>query len=190
MERDAWLTAKGSVMKNQQALEGAVGRKNPQTLEGTVGMKNQQTLEGTVGMNEPTTFEEELQRHGILVYTNVGCSMMPLLRQKRDLVEIAKKQPGRCKKYDVVLYRRGGKYILHRILKVLPDSYVIAGDHNYVREYGVKDDQIIGVLAAVVRDGRRITVNDRGYRLYVHLWCDLYPFRVGILYMKARLKNW
>jgi hypothetical protein len=172
-----------------QDLEGSVGMRNQQDLEGVATMKNRQMLEGTAGTKEPTTFEEELQRHGVLVYTNVGYSMMPLLRQRRDLVEIVKKQPGRCKKYDVVLYKRTGKYILHRILKVLPDSYVIVGDHNYVREHNVKDDQIIGVLAAVVRDGRRIPVNDWRYRLYVHLWCDLYPFRAVILHIKARLKN-
>jgi hypothetical protein len=164
--------------------------KEQQALEETPGMKEQQVLEEASGERETLIFEEELQRHGVLVYKNVGYSMMPLIRQQRDLVEIVKKQPGRCRKYDVVLYRRNGKYILHRILKVLPDSYVIAGDHNYVLEHGVKDDQIIGVLKAVVRDGRRITSDDRRYRLYVHLWCDLYPIRAVILCLKAHLRSW
>jgi len=70
------------------------------------------------------SFEELLKKDGFIVYTNVGFSMMPLLRQRRDIIEIRAKGPGRCRKYDVVLYRRGEKYILHRILKVLPDGYV------------------------------------------------------------------
>ena len=64
-----------------------------------------------------STFEEEIQRSGRLVYTNVGRSMMPLIRQHRDLVIIEKPQ-GRCRNYDVPLYRKDGRYILHRILKV------------------------------------------------------------------------
>jgi hypothetical protein len=136
-------------------------------------------------MIEESTFEEELARRGYLVYTNVGCSMMPLLRQRRDLVEIVRKEPGRCRKYDAVLYKRGGRYILHRIVRVRKDDYVIVGDHNYVREYGITDDQILGVLAAVVRDGKRIGVDDWRYRCYVHLWCDFYPIRAGILFLKT-----
>lgn len=58
-----------------------------------------------------TTFEEMLEKDGYIVYSNVGYSMMPLLRQRKDIIEIRKKGPGRCKKYDVVLYKRGNKYI-------------------------------------------------------------------------------
>ena len=63
------------------------------------------------------SFEDELNAHGKLVYTNVGTSMMPLLRQHRDIIVIEKRPEGRLKKYDAVLYKRGRKYILHRILK-------------------------------------------------------------------------
>ena len=37
------------------------------------------------------TFEEILEEKGFLIYTNVGYSMMPLLRQRRDVIEIRKK---------------------------------------------------------------------------------------------------
>ena len=73
------------------------------------------------------TFEEMLSQDGYLVYTNVGCSMLPLLRERRDIIEIRPKASPRCKKHDVVLYKRGDQYIIHRILCVLPDGYVIAG---------------------------------------------------------------
>ena len=68
------------------------------------------------------SFEGLLDEKGSIIYTNIGYSMMPLLRQKKDIIEIRKKNNGRCKKYDVVLYKRGTQYILHRILKVLPDK--------------------------------------------------------------------
>ena len=132
-----------------------------------------------------TTFEELLQTDGYIVYTNVGVSMMPLLRQRRDIIEIRAKGPGRCQKYDVVLYRRGERYILHRVLKVLPEGYVIAGDHNTFLERDVTDDMILGVMTRVIRGGKTVTMDDPKYRLYVHLWCDFWPIRMAILRCKA-----
>ena len=95
-----------------------------------------------------------------------------------------KKEPGRCKKYDVVLYKRDNKYILHRILKVLPDGYIIAGDHNVFIETDIKDKDILGVMKRVVRDGKSITPDNIWYKIYVHLWCDVYPVRMMILRVK------
>ncbi|MCR4621538.1 MAG: hypothetical protein K5663_05590 [Clostridiales bacterium] len=127
-----------------------------------------------------------LEKDGYLIYTNVGTSMLPLLRQRRDIIEIRKLQPfTRCKKYDAVLYKRGGKYILHRILKVRPNDYVIVGDNCIWCEYGITDDMILGVMTRVIRDGKSIDVStNKQYRLYVHLWCDFYHVRVAILYLK------
>ncbi len=74
---------------------------------------------------ETTSFEEMLDRNGYLAYTNVGTSMMPLLRQGKDVMEIRKKEPERCKKYDAVLYKVNDRYILHRIIKVRENDYVM-----------------------------------------------------------------
>ena len=126
------------------------------------------------------TFESLLAEDGFIVYTNVGYSMLPLLRQRRDIIEI-RPLAARPKKYDVVLYKRGDRYILHRVIKVLPDGYVIAGDHNTFKEYDVTDDMILGVMTRVIRDGKAITPDQPGYKFYYHLWVDFYPVRVAIL---------
>ena len=130
------------------------------------------------------TFEELLQKDGYIIYTNVGYSMMPLLRQKKDLIEIRQKAQDRCQKYDVVLYKRGNKYILHRILKVLPDGYLIAGDHCATIEKDITDKDILGVMTRVIRNGKAITPDYLWYKLYVHLWCDVYPLRFILLRIK------
>ena len=135
-----------------------------------------------------SSFEELLDEKGYIVYTNTGYSMLPLLREKRDIIEIRKKAPERCKKYDVVLYVRNGRYILHRILKVLPDGYLIAGDHNVFVDPKVTEDMILGVMTSVIRDGKKITPDNIGYKLYVHLWCDIYPVRMMLL--KVKWKMW
>ena len=133
------------------------------------------------------TFEEMLDQHGYIVYTNVGYSMMPLLRQRKDIIEIRKKGPGRCKRYDVVLYRCGDSYILHRIIKVLPEGYIIAGDNNTFLEKDITDNQILGVMTRMVRDGKSIYTTDWKYQIYVHLWCDLYPIRMVALKVKNKI---
>ena len=136
-----------------------------------------------------TTFEEEIVRTGRLVFTNVGDSMYPLIRQDRDLL-IIEKPRGRLKKYDVPLYKRdSGKYVLHRVLKVRAQDYVICGDNRYVKEYGITDRHIIGVLTAVVRHGREVSVTDWKYRLYAHLWCDFFPVRALIFKIRSILRR-
>lgn len=131
-----------------------------------------------------STFEDEINRRGKLIYTNYGDSMMPLLRQNKDLV-IIEKVHGRLKKYDVPLYKRdSGQYVLHRILKVRENDYVICGDNRRNCEYGITDKHIIGVLTGIVRDGRTISVTDRKYRIYVHLWCDFFFVRSAVLWVK------
>ena len=130
-------------------------------------------------------FEDYIEQEGKLIYKNVGTSMMPLIRQGKDLMVIEKPQ-GRLKKYDVPLYKRdSGQYVLHRILKVRENDYVICGDHCYRKEYGITDRQIIGVLTAVIRDGKEIPVTDRRYRMYVRLWCDFFHIRALILIVKT-----
>lgn len=139
-----------------------------------------------------STFEEEINKTGKLIYTNVGDSMMPLISQGKDLL-IIEKVNGRLKKYDVPLYKRdSGQYVLHRILKVRKNDYVICGDNRWGREYGIQDRHIIGVLTGIIRDGKEISVNDKKYKIYVHLWCDFFWIRAFILrtkhFIKRRLK--
>ena len=129
------------------------------------------------------TPEELLEKNLYILYTNVGTSMLPLLRQRRDIIEIHKKEPGRCKKYDVVLYKCRDKYVLHRILMVRKNDYVICGDHSIRREYGITDAQILGVMTRVIRDGKSVYPSDWKYKLYIHMWCDFYYIRASILYI-------
>ena len=85
----------------------------------------------------------------------------------------------------MVLYKRGSKYILHRVLKVLPNGYLIAGDNNAFIERDVTDDMILGVMTRVIRNGKSITPDNFWYKCYVHLWCDCWPVRIALFRGRA-----
>ena len=139
-----------------------------------------------------STYEQELERTGKLIYTTMGRSMRPFLRSQEDLVVIERKTGTRFEKYDAVLYRRAsGKYVLHRIVKVCPDSYTLCGDNCADLEPGIRDDQILGVLTGVVRKGKRIDVNSEAYRRKIRLWVALHPVRAVFIKTKGLLcKLW
>lgn len=137
-----------------------------------------------------SSFEEILKQQGKLVYTNVGTSMLPLLRERRDLLIIGPKPEGRLKMWDVPLFRRDdGKYVMHRVLWVRHQDYLMCGDNQWRVERGITDRHIIGVLEAVKRNGHVLPVRPTAehpvvpfrYRLYVALWCLSFPLRCPYL---------
>lgn len=114
-----------------------------------------------------STYEEQLEKYGSFTYRNKGISMMPMLREGKDLFTVRKLETGeRLKKYDVALYRRKNNYVLHRVLKVTDTGYIIRGD-NCINKENIPEKDVIGVMTDYVRDGKKITVDDAEYQRYV-----------------------
>ena len=60
---------------------------------------------------------ESLEGGRTVSFSPRGVSMLPMLRQERDTIELSP-IVGRLKKYDLPLYQReSGQYVLHRIVK-------------------------------------------------------------------------
>ena len=139
---------------------------------------------------QTVSYKELLARDGRFVYTVKGVSMLPLLRQRRDLIRVERRDPARYRKYDVVLFTRprgdgGEDFVLHRIVKRLDGgAYWIVGD-NCVSGDTVPEENILGVMTAFTRNGKTISVTNPGYRLYVALWCAPYRLRMGLLRIRA-----
>ena len=105
-----------------------------------------------------------------------GTSMLPMLRQGVDTVEISP-LPEQLKKYDLPLYQRdNGQYVLHRIVRV-GETYTCIGDNQFIFEPDVRQDQMIALVTAFVRDGKRIEVTDPRYQFYCRFWCASRPVR-------------
>ncbi|MBR3289196.1 MAG: S24/S26 family peptidase [Clostridia bacterium] len=125
--------------------------------------------------DERKSAEQILAETGIWVSTTSGRSMEPMLHDRRDTVVVEPAATRLCR-YDVALYRSGGKLILHRVVRVLPDGYHIRGDHCDVTE-SVADRQILGVMTSFTRHGRRIDAQNRRYRAYAAVWTWVFPIR-------------
>lgn len=115
-----------------------------------------------------------------------GVSMLPMLRQGKDRVELGP-LPQKLKKYDLPVYQMpSGKYLMHRVLKVTPTHYICLGDNTLDYET-ISPEQMIGVVTAFERDGKRIEVSNPLYRLYCLIWGHTRPVR--ILYKRFREKT-
>ena len=117
-----------------------------------------------------------------------GVSMLPMLRQGKDSVELSP-MPERLKKYDLPVYRRkNGQYVMHRVIAVREDHYICLGDNTLKFEH-IYPEQMIGVVSAFKRGNKRIETDDPGYRLYCRLWRPTRPLRIAVSWMKRLVKK-
>ena len=118
-----------------------------------------------------------LEEVGVYVSTPLGKSMRPMLRGGKDNI-LVEKPAGRLKKYDVALYTRAdGTSVLHRVVKVRENDYAMRGDNCDYTEYGITDDDLVGVMTGFWRGERFISADSRRYRLYIRLNHATYPLR-------------
>ena len=137
--------------------------------------------------------EQQLREQGIYVSTTVGWSMWPMLRSRRDRVILRAVGEGETlRRGDLPLYHRhDGKYVLHRILKVKQDCYVIRGDNTYVKEI-VPKKWVIGVVIEFYRGDKQVSADSRGYRFYATFWQGIYPVRrlwIAVKSIVSRVKH-
>ena len=136
------------------------------------------------------SIKEALEKNGVYTGLTSGTSMEPLILHQKDNI-IVVRPAGRLKKYDIPVYvSPSGKYIMHRIVAVKPDHYIIIGDNLLRKEY-VTDDMIIGVLRGFYKNGRRYVDLDKNrlYKLYSRLWVALYPLRPLYVYGKRAVRK-
>ena len=111
------------------------------------------------------TFEEIIANDGELFFTNEGCSILPLIHAKRDILHIVKLDK-ELKLGDVVLYSdKPHHYVLHRIIKIKKDGRLIcAGDNNYWKDKPIVKEMVFGRLKEVTYpDGKTVNL-DKDYK--------------------------
>lgn len=116
--------------------------------------------------------ERSINELGYALAPIAGTSMMPLLKEGRDRVELEPCSQERLKKGDVVLYKKNdGTLVLHRIIKTENrEFFTVLGDHQFKNAERVNKNQIIAVACGFFIKGRYVTEKTRRYRLYKKLW--------------------
>jgi hypothetical protein len=130
--------------------------------------------------------EEMLNTEGVFISTTVGTSMYPLLRNRRDNV-IIKPVSRKLEKYDVSLYKRGDEYILHRIIGFNDEGLIIRGDNCFNKEYGIKEQEIIGVAVGFFRGDTYISTKNVFYLLYSRLTVLFHPLKMLLRKIKSKV---
>lgn len=132
--------------------------------------------------------KEKIESGGTVQLPITGTSMLPLLVWGRDTVEIVKCE--NAKKYDIIFYRRdNGHFVLHRIIGINDKGYILCGDNQTVKEYGISDRHIIAVVSSITRNGKKFDVTRLSYKIYSRLWTMVRPFRRYILVGVRKIKR-
>ena len=115
-------------------------------------------------------YEELLKQDGQVMTHVVGSSMLPLLYDRKSIVIVEAADRIPPKKGDVVLYKTENIYILHRILQIQKEEYLIRGDNTWIIEH-VQKHALLATMTGFYRkpEGKLITRNNPIYRIYICL---------------------
>lgn len=131
---------------------------------------------------EKTTIEKSLAENGFHIATVKGDSMMPLLRQGKDLVKVVPATKDKLQKYDVALFKRPtGEYVLHRIFSIKKDYCIICGDNRFLKEK-IPFEWIIGVAESVYINNEEIKMSGERQMNYAK--------KIYKTFWSRRIKHW
>lgn len=116
-----------------------------------------------------------------------GGSMTPFLIHGRDTVFLS--PPDRnFVKGDMILYLRdNGQYVLHRVYAAEPNGYCLVGDAQIALEHGIRHDQVIAWVSAVMRKGKLQKPGCFWWEFFAKIWIRMVPFRSVILDLYTRI---
>ena len=93
---------------------------------------------------------EELSAGKSVRFSPRGVSMLPMLRPGVDTVTISPPP--------------------EKLVIGVGETYICLGDNQFGKEYGVRHDQIIGLVTEFTRGKKKISVTAWQYRLYCRFW--------------------
>lgn len=93
--------------------------------------------------------EESMHLSGIARFKVISNSMFPLIR-KGNWIEVKKRSEEDCLHVgEIVLYRKANEFILHRIVQIDQDTYLVKGDRNKLTDPPIDKTSIIARLSKI-----------------------------------------
>lgn len=121
------------------------------------------------------TIEEVISAGGVFRLYPRGKSMLPLLHEGSDSVELVK--PDGYRVGDVLLYRRtNGQFVLHRLIAVERGTLTFCGDHQNTLEYGVPKSAVLAKMGGYFTGDEHHTLDTPEYRRYAKERVRRFPF--------------
>ena len=113
-----------------------------------------------------------------------GDSMRPLIRRGRDPVTIIPiNRP--LQKGDVVLFRLGERYIVHRVWQMKGGMVRTFGDNCWNPEPWFPEEQVLGLVVRFVRAGRTFRLDTPSARAWGQVWMAIHPVRLCYKRLRA-----
>ena len=106
-----------------------------------------------------------------------GDSMRPLIRRGCDPVTIVPRQRP-LKRGDVVLFRLGDRYIVHRVWKLQGDRVRTFGDNCWNPDPWIQDSQVLGAVVRYTRNDRSHRLDTPQARAWGRIWMAAHPIRL------------
>lgn len=122
----------------------------------------------------------------------ISHSMYPMLKPG-DVVVVEKAQHKSLRIGDLVVIRKRGEFITHRLVGRGPDTCITKGDGLRHLDLPISNDAILGKVVTIERKEAQINLQNNYWRLanlglgYIHLWQGLL-FRF-LRAWKSRLKR-
>ncbi len=131
--------------------------------------------------DKPDIMKKIILSCGELQIEPKGVSMKPYLKEGRDKVTIVPRK--KYKMFDIVLYKKRGVYILHRVVGIKDGVYTIAGDNSPQAE-DIKADEIIGSVKEITRFGKiKANPYGRAAELWIYVW---YKLKLKNMFMRTK----
>ena len=95
-----------------------------------------------------------------------GTSMRPFLKEGRDKVVLTKADADLIQKGDIVVYKKGGSFLLHRVVSVDGEAFSIMGDNETTPDCGISHQAVVATVVSVERCGKVIDKKHPMWRFY------------------------
>lgn len=131
--------------------------------------------------------ESEISQGRSVWFKIKGTSMLPFLKDNKDSVLLSPVKESVVKN-DVVLFSYNGRHVLHRVIKIEGEKYIIQGDGVYASSEFCHSKDIIGKVTQIQRpSGKIIPVTSFKWRMFSSLWVNLRFLRKYLLFIYRRL---
>ena len=115
------------------------------------------------------TIINALEKQGVICFVPQGNSMLPFIKNRKGSV-IIEKSIDNLQKFDVVFFiRENNEAVLHRIIDIDEDCFIVCGDAQLSTEK-VKREQILGVMTGFYDGKKYIDAKNPKYLKSVEKW--------------------